>query len=121
LLDLNEVAQIEQYHARGSLFENMVAAELMKNRFNIFRPASIYFWRDTNGHEVDFLMREGGAIHLIEAKFSFTPTEQFVKGIEFARKAAPTLKGENTVVYAGNEHQKRHSAEMLPRRELRNL
>lgn len=121
LLDLNESAQIEQYHAKGSLFENMVAAELMKNRFNVFRPASIYFWRDSNGNEVDFLVREGGEMHLLEAKYSFTPTAQFFKGIQFLRAAAPHSKGKNFVLYAGNESQKRSDVEVLPWRALYTL
>lgn len=121
LLDLNEAAQIGQYHAKGSLFENMVAAELMKNRFNVFRPASIYFWRDSNGNEVDFLIREGGEMHLLEAKYSFTPTAQFFKGIQFLRAAAQHSDGKNFVLYAGNEPQKRSDVEVLPWRELYTL
>lgn len=118
LLDLNDAAQIEQYHAKGSLFENMVAAELMKNRYNTFQPASIYFWRDSNGNEVDFLIREGGEIQLVEAKFSFTPTSQFFKGIKFLRNAAPQSKGRNIVLFAGDEHQKRTEAEVVPWHDL---
>lgn len=121
LLDLNEASQIEHYHAKGSLFENMVAAELMKNRFNIFRPASVYFWRDSNGNEVDFLIREGGDINLIEAKYSFTPTAQFFKGIRFVRTSAPESKGANIVVYAGTERQKRNDVEVWSWRDLHNL
>ncbi len=121
LLDLNEANQIEHYHARGSLFENMIAAELMKNRFNDFRPASIYFWRDSNGNEVDFLVREGGNINLIEAKYSFTPTAQFFKGIRFVRASAPDSKGSNVVVYAGTEHQRRTDGEILPWKQVYGL
>lgn len=118
LLDLNDAAQIDHYHAKGSLFENMVAAELMKNRYNVFRPASIYFWRDSNGNEVDFLIREGGDVHLVEAKFSFTPTAQFFKGIQFVRSAAPQLKGRNMVLFAGDDTQIRSEAEVLSWRAL---
>ncbi len=118
LLDLNEATQIGQYHAKGALFENMVAAELMKNRFNTFRPASLYFWRDSNGNEVDFLLREGGETHLVEAKFSYTPTAQFFKGIQFLRKAAHRVKGRNIVLYGGDAPQKRSEAEVLPWRAL---
>ncbi|MEQ1745317.1 MAG: ATP-binding protein [Saprospiraceae bacterium] len=118
LLDLNESAQIDHYHAKGSLFENMVAAELMKNRYNAFRPASIYFWRDSNGNEVDFLVREGGEVHLVEAKFSFTPMAQFYKGIQFVREAAPQFSGRNIVLFAGDEAQIRREAELLSWRAL---
>ncbi len=121
LLDLNEPGQIESYHAKGSLFENMVASELMKNRYNDFRPASVYFWRDSNGNEVDFLVREGNAINLIEAKYSFTVTAQFFKGIRFVRTSAPDSSGKNVVVYAGEEHQLRSEAEVWSWRNLSRL
>lgn len=121
LLDLNETTQIEQFHAKGSLFENMVAAELIKNRFNVFRPASVYFWRDSNGNEVDFLIREAGKMHLLEAKYSFTPSAQFLKGIQFLRAAAPHSKGKNVVLYAGDAPQTRSDARILSWRELHTL
>ncbi len=118
LLDLHDAAQIEQFHAKGSLFENMVAAELIKNRYNAFRPVSIYFWRDSNGNEVDFLLRDGGEIHLVEAKYSYTPTSQFFKGIKFLRNAAPQAKGRNIVLFAGDDNQQWTEAEV---RSWRNL
>ena len=93
----------------------------MKNRFNIFRPASLYFWRDSNGNEVDFLIREAGEIHLVETKYSFTPTAQFFKGIQFFRTAAPLTKGKNIVLYAGKELQQRQDLEVLPWKKLLTL
>lgn len=118
LLDLDDEAQIHQYHAKGSLFENMVAAELLKNRYNAFAMPSIYYWRDSNGNEVDFLLRESGEMHLLEAKYSFTPTARFFKGIQFLRKAAPNAHGRNIVLYAGDEINKRQEAEILPWKDL---
>lgn len=118
LLDLNEAAQIEQYYNKGSLLENYVVVELMKNRYHQFRPASLYFWRDSNQREVDIVLREGGETHLFEVKYAHTPKSSFFKGFQAFRQALPTSRGPQTVVYAGEMAQQRSEGEFLPWSEL---
>ena len=79
LLNLNEEAQIGQYYGRGSLFENLVVSEMLKNRWHSFRPAPFYFWKDSHGTEVDLVVTEGGQTSLVEVKYSFTPKPEFFK------------------------------------------
>jgi predicted AAA+ superfamily ATPase len=114
LLDIHDPNQIETYHAKGSLLENMIAVELLKNRYNLSRPDSLYFWRDSNGNEVDFVIREGGEIHLIEVKYTFTPASRLFKGITVFRKNALHTKGRNIVIYTGEEAQSRLEGDLLP-------
>lgn len=43
----------------GQLFENLVVMECVKARANQGRPPNLYFFRDSNGNEVDILFESG--------------------------------------------------------------
>jgi uncharacterized protein len=118
LLNLNHPDQLQTFHARGSLFENMVIAELLKNRNNRFQPTAFYFWQNSNAVEVDLVIQEGGQTHLIEIKYSYTARSDFFKGLQTFRKAVPHLNGQNRVVFAGNETQPRTFATLHSWRDL---
>jgi hypothetical protein len=113
LLGLTEPGQVLNYYQRGSLFENMVIGEMLKNRFNLKAPVNFYFWQDSNGVEVDLLMEEAGKTNLFEMKFSQTPGPDFFKGILAFRKLIPHLMGDSAVIYGGEENQYRTAANIL--------
>jgi uncharacterized protein len=109
LLDLHNAQTLTQYHNRGSLFENMVIVEMMKNRYNAMLPASFYFWRDNHATEVDLVVSENAQLNLFEIKFSFTIKSDFMKGIRVFRANTPPqyLTGSNNIIYAGDDMQPR--------------
>jgi len=123
LLGITEPAQINQHYSRGSLFENMVIVELMKNRFNRNQRPDFYFWKDSNQVEVDLVSLEGLETQLFEMKYSFTPKAEFFKGLQSFRNHAPEHRksGGNIVVYAGDEGQKRSVATIESWRSLGRL
>lgn len=123
LLGISEAAQIGQHYNRGSLFENMVIVELMKNRYNRNQRPDFYFWKDSHHNEVDLVSLEGLDVQLFEMKYSFTPKEEFFKGIQSFRKSAPAHRkaGGNFVVYAGDEKQIRGAANIESWRNLPDL
>jgi hypothetical protein len=47
-----------------------VLGQLLRNRAQSPDPAEIYFWRDAHGTEVDFVIWQGGRLHLVEVKWS---------------------------------------------------
>lgn len=121
LLGINEPEQITQFYKRGSLFENMVIVELLKNRLNADHRPEFFFWQDAHKVEVDLVELSGLQTHLYEMKYSYTPSADFFKGIQAFRAAAPPERqtGGNWVVYAGDEPQYRTIAtvagwQMLP-------
>ncbi len=123
LLGISEPAQITQHYSRGSLFENMVIVELMKNRYNHNVRPEFYFWKDSHQVEVDLVSLEGLETNLFEMKYSFTPKAEFFKGLQSFRNAAPEHRksGGNIVVYAGDEGQKRSVATIESWRSLGSL
>lgn len=61
----------------GPVFEGFVAAEIVKHQVNSGRARSLYYFRDRQGLEVDFLLDLGDRrLALIEAKATRTPTPQ---------------------------------------------
>lgn len=71
---------------KGHLYENFVFCEIQKNLNLTGIARQIFFWRDKDNREVDFLIENGPALTLIEAKFSENPAIP-VPGIEHLAKA----------------------------------
>ena len=73
LLGLENERQVEKSTFFGSLFESFIAAEIVKAQINAGRKKDLYFFRDRQGLEVDFLVpKKGGRLALIEAKATRT-------------------------------------------------
>jgi predicted AAA+ superfamily ATPase len=45
-------------HERGRVMENVVAIELLRRTVNEERPPGIFYWKDENNHDVDFIILE---------------------------------------------------------------
>ncbi len=73
LLGLETSSQLERSPFWGPLFENFVAVEIVKAQINAGRRKDLYFFRDRQGLEVDFLVpQKGGGLALVEAKATRT-------------------------------------------------
>ena len=73
LLRIESERQLEGSPFVGALFEGFVASEIVKRQVNRGRARELYFFRDEQGLEVDFLIpARGGELLLVEAKWSKT-------------------------------------------------
>ena len=88
LLGLASSSEVGSFYLRGGLFENMVIAEAMKHIANHGLAARLYFWRDSNGNEVDLLVDCGTRRVPVEIKSSSTFSAEFLKGMRGLRKTA---------------------------------
>lgn len=66
----------------GSIFENLVVIEALKERFNQGKKANLYFFRDSNGNEVDLLLEEGRRLIPFEIKSAQTFSSHLTKNIK---------------------------------------
>jgi len=67
---------------RGPIFEGLVAAEVVKQQVSSGHARELYFFRDQQGLEVDFVVPRGaGKLWLIEAKASRTVRPSDAAGI----------------------------------------
>ncbi len=101
LLDIDSVKTVRRDPLIGQIFENLVILEAIKTRLNKGLNPNIYFFRDTNGLEVDILYKQGANLTPVEIKSSSTFNKTFNKGIhKFQKLAKNAQKG--YIVYSGN-------------------
>lgn len=66
----------------GAVYEGFVASEIVKNQINHGKRKEIYYFRDEQGLEVDFLVPMGnGRLKLLEVKTTHTPKPEMVKNL----------------------------------------
>ncbi len=82
LLGLEAAQQVATHPLKGALFENFVAAELIKNRMHHARTDKIYYLREKNGYEVDFILDKHDASQAVEVKAGQTFSDDMVKGLK---------------------------------------
>lgn len=101
LLDIDSPNTMNRDKMRGHLFENMVIMDFLKNRFNEGKDGGLYFYRDSNGNEVDLLVKRGTRYSCYEIKSSETFHPDFTKGLLNFEKNYPELTDDKAVIYAG--------------------
>ncbi len=107
LLGLRRAEQVARDPLWGSLFENFVIMEAMKDRLNAGETAEMYFYRDSEGNEVDLLLPAGGKMHAIEIKAGATVNPDYFKGLKTFAAHQPAAFASGCVVFGGAEGQSR--------------
>jgi len=54
----------------GPVWETFVLGQILRAKAATISPASVYFWRDAHGTEVDFVIAKEGRLRLVEAKWT---------------------------------------------------
>ena len=73
LLGITSQAELERSPFLGAIFEGFVAAEILKQQTNLGGRKELYYFRDRQGLEVDFLLPRGNEeVWLVEAKATRT-------------------------------------------------
>lgn len=74
LLGIQSSRELERSPFLGAIYEGWIASELVKSQANAGMRRELYFFRDQQGLEVDFILPRGnGELWLIEAKATRTP------------------------------------------------
>lgn len=113
LLGIQEAGQIAAHPLRGNIFETFIVSELMKARFNQMKNIGFYFWRDSNGNEIDLIADYGGKLMPIEIKSGQTLNRDFFMGLERWMALAGDQAFAPTLVYGGTESLKRKRARVF--------
>lgn len=82
LLGIENPLQMTSHPLRGSLFENMVVADIRKGFTNRGREPRMAFYRTEKGFEVDLIISTGGHVVPIEIKSSMTFGKNLVHNLE---------------------------------------
>ncbi|MBT3382144.1 MAG: ATP-binding protein [Prolixibacteraceae bacterium] len=113
LLGINTKKELFSHYLRGGLFESFVMSELHKYIFNHKLNAKIYFFRDSNGNEIDAIIELEGKLKAIEIKSGKTLNNDFFKSFGFFDKLFDELKLEKFLVYGGDSIQNRSMVKVL--------
>jgi predicted AAA+ superfamily ATPase len=118
LLGIREAQSIQTHAARGALFETYVVSEFIKQSFNAGRPAQLYFWRDSVGHEIDLLFETGEGLQAVEIKSGATFGADWSDAIAKWKKFTQGEIRTPMLVYGGDGAYERQGCRVLGWREL---
>jgi len=104
LLGIKSDNQVKRDPLRGALYENMVILDILKSFYNKGERPNLFFYRDTNGNEVDCLICQNRKIQPVEIKSGATFTKDYLKGIKHFQKIAGEKVLSPTVLYNGEKH-----------------
>ena len=103
LLEIRSPDDLRVHPLRGGIFESFVLAELVKAYAHRGARPPVYFWRDSAGHEVDFLVDAGRRLVPIEAKSGETVPGTFFDGLIWWRKLVGDADAPALLVHGGDE------------------
>lgn len=102
LIGLQNSTQLELHFLRGSIFENLVISNYIKESYFKGMEPNAYYWRDSNGLEVDLVTEENQQLKLYEIKSSATINEKFFSSLNKLCILSKTPLKNANVVYGGN-------------------
>lgn len=120
LLQISTSHELLTYNGLGSVFENMVINEVRKHITNASKSADLFFFRDSNGNEVDILVSTGTKLIPVEIKAGYTFHSHFLKGINYYKNHIDN-SASGFVVFGGQEEQVVENITLLPWNKLDSL
>ncbi len=118
LLGIHEPEQLATHPLRGAVFENWVAAEILKADLNAGRRRTLSFWRTHDGQEVDLIREGGGRVDLVECKSGRTVFPGSVKQLERVGCHWTDEAVNRWLVFGGSEPGRIRSSRVVPWRRL---
>ncbi len=103
LLNIRSTNDLKNHFARGALYENFIINELMKNCYNNRVQPPFFFFRDSNGNEVDLLIDQSGFTYAAEIKAGKTINDSFFKGLNYFI-GLDKKKIKSICIYGGDEN-----------------
>ncbi|MCC5788255.1 MAG: ATP-binding protein [Opitutales bacterium] len=113
LLGIEKAEQIRSHPLGGALFENMVVAEALKQRFNAGRPDNLFFYRDHPGNEVDLLLNYADGQDGFEIKSARTISPDFFRGLDVFARDGGSLRT-RAIVYGGTSSRLERETQIVP-------
>jgi predicted AAA+ superfamily ATPase len=105
LLGLTSSAELERSPFLGAVFEGFIAAEILKSQANQGKRKELYYFRDQQGLEVDFLIpRTNAKLWLVETKAAKTVRPSMASPLTSLQRGMQKRSGRLIVV-----HRRAHS------------
>ncbi len=106
LLGIRSPEILANHDLRGNLFETLIISEFYKKLYCLGELPGyvIYFWRDTEGHELDCLFNFGTHLVPVEIKSSEKVSSDFFKGLNYWCDLEKTDYEKGYLIYGGLEN-----------------
>lgn len=83
LLNIQNAEMIRNHYLYGALYENFVISELMKAQVHCGKRTSVYYWRESNGTEIDCIIELNNRETIaIEIKGGETFNKDYLKNLK---------------------------------------
>lgn len=119
LLGVDSALELKTHYAVGNIFENLVVAELMKQIKNSKSSSQLFFWRDSDGNEIDVLAKNGQKLYPIEVKLGSSFSADYLKGIR-VWDGSSGQESQSKIIYTGDTMKVRN-INFLPWQKLDEL
>jgi predicted AAA+ superfamily ATPase len=106
LLGIQNETQLSRDPLRGNLFENAVYLELKKFQMNKGLDPQLFYYRDQQKNEVDFIFKKGSILVPIEVKSSRTYHSEFLQKLHFFCSLVKERSPTGFLIYTGDQEQK---------------
>jgi predicted AAA+ superfamily ATPase len=113
LLGIRSSDVLSVHPSRGALFETLVVSEFLKHRFNLGKPADLYFWRDNSGLEADLLFEREGRLQMVEIKSGQTVTTDYVRAAQKTTRFASEEALMPWLIHGGEDGYERNGVRVL--------
>ena len=107
LLKIQDPIKLAQDSTKGALFENLIIAEKMKCNHHQYLMQDFWFWRDSNGKEVDLIVQDEQINEVFEIKSTATITQKLFSGLDYYASISTDKITAKKLVYSGENNQER--------------
>jgi len=107
LLGIKRTEELMKETLRGMLFENLVVSEIYKRNYHKNQFRNFWFWRDSNGREVDLLEKSVRGFDIYEIKSTSTIMPKLIEGLDYFDRITKGRVKSKTLIYGGEEDQDR--------------
>ncbi|SHJ96919.1 hypothetical protein SAMN05444280_1446 [Tangfeifania diversioriginum] len=84
LLNIQNADMIRNHYLYGALFENFIISEIIKTQHHTGKKTSIYYWRESNGTEIDCIIElNNQKLLALEIKGGETFNKDFLKNFKY--------------------------------------
>lgn len=109
LLGIETPEQMIRDPLLGNIFENFVVIEALKTRLNLGLEPNLYFFRNSNGLEIDLILLEQNKLKLFEIKSGKALNDEFCRNMKnFSAKYNEDIVSDSTkgtVIHSGETYE----------------
>ncbi|MEO6758243.1 MAG: DUF4143 domain-containing protein, partial [Saprospiraceae bacterium] len=121
LLGVSAADDLVAHFARGHLFENLIVAEITKQQYVSGWSSDLYYWQESNKHEIDLLAERSNQLTVAEIKSGSTLNSSFFDNLLYFQKHSGLPLAASYLIYGGTERQSRSAGEVRGWRDLEGM